>query len=197
MRDQENREKLIAQPTIKQIYTPLSDSVVSQLNAGDNVLISGTIYTARDQAHQRLIETIKKGEILPFDLRGQIIFYAGPAPTPPGKVSGAIGPTTSARMDSFILTLLEYGLKGTLGKGPRSAKVKEALIKHNAVYFAATGGVAALLSSFIKKSELLAYPDLGPEGIYKLEIEKFPAIVAIDAWGRDLYEENRQIYRQA
>lgn len=180
-----------------QIYTPLTDDIVAKLKAGDTVEITGTLYTARDQAHQRLVELIQKGQALPFGLRGQIIFYAGPAPTPPGKVMGSVGPTTSSRMDLFTPILLAYGLKGMIGKGPRSPEVKAALIKYNAVYFAATGGVAALLSSYIKKAELFAYPELGPEAIYKLEVENFPVVVAIDAWGGDLYEQNRELYKEA
>ncbi len=178
------------------IHTPLTDNIVAKLKAGDTTKITGTLYTARDQAHQRLVELIQKGQPLPFGLRGQIIFYAGPAPTPPNKVMGSVGPTTSSRMDLFTPILLAYGLKGMIGKGPRSPEVKAALAKYNAVYFAATGGIAALLSSYIKKSELLAYPDLGPEAIYKLEVEDFPAVVAIDAWGGDLYEQNRELYKE-
>lgn len=175
----------------------MDDNTVSKLRAGDTVDISGIIYTARDQAHAILVRLIEKGLPLPFGLRGQIIFYAGPAPTPPGKEIGSVGPTTSARMDVYTPILLEYGLKGMIGKGPRSPEVKAALAKHNAVYFATTGGVAAFLSSFVKKAELLAYPELGPEAIYRLEVEHFPAIVAIDAWGGDLYEKNRELYREA
>ncbi|MBE0447366.1 MAG: Fe-S-containing hydro-lyase [Actinobacteria bacterium] len=180
----------------KQIHTPLTDNIISELKAGDKVEISGVIYTARDQAHKRMVDSIKRGEPLPFDLKDQIVYYAGPSPAPPGRVIGSIGPTTSARMDPYTPTLLAHGLKGMIGKGPRSPAVKSALIKYNAVYLAATGGVAALLSTYVKKVELIAYPDLGPEAIYRLEVERFPVLIAIDAKGNDLYEENRQIYRQ-
>lgn len=179
------------------IQTPLTNEIVSSLKAGDKVEISGTIYTARDQAHKRIVASIEKGKALPFELAGQIIFYAGPAPTPPGKASGSIGPTTSARMDAFTPLLLKHGLKGVIGKGPRSQEVKDALSRYNAVYFAATGGVAALLSSYIKHVELIAYPDLGPEAVYKLEVENFPVIVAADAHGGDFYVQNRRLYKQA
>ncbi|NCO66549.1 MAG: fumarate hydratase [Candidatus Aquicultor secundus] len=180
-----------------QIHTPLTVETVSSLKSGDKVEISGTIYTARDQAHKRIVAAIENGEALPFELAGQIIFYAGPAPTPPGKASGSIGPTTSARMDAVTPLLLEHGLKGVIGKGPRSQAVKDALSRYNAVYFAATGGVAALLSSYIKRVELIAYPDLGPEAVYKLEVENFPVIVAADAHGGDFYEQNRRLYKRA
>ncbi|HEY3374949.1 MAG TPA: FumA C-terminus/TtdB family hydratase beta subunit [Candidatus Aquicultor sp.] len=180
----------------KQITTPLTDDVVRGLNAGDQVEITGTIYTARDQAHAYLAEAIERGSRVPFDLTGQIIFYAGPSEVPPGKVSGAIGPTTSARMDPFTPTLLARGLKGMIGKGPRSDDVKAALHEFSAVYFAAPGGAAALLTSYIKKSEVFAYPELGPEAVYKLEVEKLPVIVAMDAHGRDLYKEGREAYKE-
>jgi len=181
---------------IKQIHTPLLDDIVVNLRAGDKVEITGTIYTARDQAHKRLVASIHRGEQLPFYLKGQIIYYAGPAPAPPGKAVGSIGPTTSARMDSYAPILVSHGLKAMIGKGPRSGEVKEALIRYNAVYLAATGGVAALLSSYVRSSELIAYPELGPEAIYRLEVESFPVIVAMDAWGGDLYEQSRLIYRE-
>lgn len=182
---------------IKHIRTPLDDSTIADLSAGDTVEISGTLYTARDQAHKRLVEAIEKEEPLPFDLSGKVIFYAGPAPAPPGKASGSIGPTTSARMDVFTPQLLAHGVKGVIGKGPRSPEVVAALQRHHAVYFAATGGVAALLASYVKSTELIAYPDLGPEAVYRLEVERFPVIVAVDARGADVYKENRDIYRRA
>jgi len=180
----------------KHIQTPLDDNTISGLKAGDKVEVYGVIYTARDQAHKRIVEAMEKGEPLPFELQGQIIYYAGPSPAPPGKPIGSIGPTTSARMDAYTPTLLAHGLKGMIGKGPRSAEVKTAIAKYNAVYFAATGGVAALLSSYVKKAELIAYPDLGPEAVYRLEVEGLPLIVAVDSHGGDIYEENRKLYRQ-
>lgn len=182
---------------VKQITTPLTNDVAEDLRAGDEVELSGTIYTARDQAHVYLIDAIECGTGAPFDLTGQVIFYAGPAYPPPGRVSGAIGPTTSGRMDEFTEVLLRHGLKGMIGKGPRAEKVKQAMKENTAVYFAAPGGAAALLTSYIKKSEIFAYAELGPEAIYKLEVENLPLTVAIDAHGGDLYEENREFYKEA
>jgi fumarate hydratase subunit beta len=163
------------------LTTPLSDKDIKALKAGDAVLISGTIYTARDAAHQRFSNK------LPFDIKGQIIYYASPTPTPPGKIIGSIGPTTSSRMDAFTPGLLEKGLKAMLGKGSRSKEVVAAIKKYKAVYLVVPGGTAALLSKHVKKSRVLAYPDLGAEAVYELEVENFPAIVAIDSRGGDLF----------
>jgi len=151
-------------------------------------LISGTLYTARDQAHKKLVELIAKGKKLPFDLNGQIIFYAGPTPRKKGSLVGSIGPTTAGRMDAFVEPLLQNGLKGMIGKGPRSQKVKELLKKYQAVYFLATGGVAALLGKCVKKSEMIAFPELGPEAILRIEVENFPVIVASDSNGEDIFK---------
>ena len=176
------------------INPPLNDEVINNLRIGQQVLLSGKIYTARDAAHKKLVELMEKGEPLPIDLAGQIIYYVGPSPAPPGRVIGAAGPTTSGRMDAYTPKMLEYGLKGMIGKGKRSPEVLEAMKKHKAVYFAAIGGAAALISKAIKKARILAYPELGPEAIRELEVEDFPAIVANDAFGGDLYEEGIKIY---
>lgn len=178
------------------IKTPLSDEDVQNLKIGDSVLITGKIYTARDAAHKRLIDLIQKGESLPFDIKGQIIYYVGPAPAKPGYVIGPAGPTTSGRCDPYTPALLSLGLKGMIGKGTRSKEVREAMEKHKAVYFAATGGAAALIAKNIKAVKIIAYEDLGPEAIRELEVEDFPVIVANDAHGGDLYEEGTKKYRK-
>lgn len=178
----------------KKITTPLSEEDVRNLKAGDNVLISGIIYTGRDLAHKRLVDLLEKGESLPVDLRGQIIYYVGPAPAKPGEVIGPAGPTTSYRMDAYTPQLLEYGLKGMIGKGNRSPEIVEAIKENNAVYFAAIGGAAALIAKSIKKAEVVAYEDLGPEALRRLEVEDFPAVVVNDCFGNDLYEEGMKKY---
>ena len=179
------------------IKTPLEKKDIAKLHSGDRIEISGVIYTARDAAHKRLIENLKRGGNLPFPLKGQIIYYAGPAPAKPGNVIGPAGPTTSCRMDPFTPLLLKYGLKGMIGKGPRSTTVKEAISSYQAVYFAAIGGAAALISKTIKKSETIAYPDLGTEAIHRLEVENFPVIVINDLYGNDLYEEGVKKYQES
>jgi fumarate hydratase subunit beta len=181
---------------VKKITTPLTDEVVAQLKAGDNVLINGTIYTGRDAAHKKLAELIAGGGQLPFDLRGQIIFYVGPTPARPGNPIGSAGPTTSYRMDAFAPKLHELGLKASIGKGSRNAEVKESLKKYKAVYLAVTGGAAALVSKSILKAEIIAYPELGPEAIQRLEVKNFPAQVINDMYGGDIYEEGRRQYER-
>ncbi len=178
----------------KRITTPLTDEVVESLRAGDKVLITGYIYTARDAAHKRMVEALQRGESLPIDLKGQVIYYVGPTPPKPGQVIGSAGPTTAIRMDKYVEPLLKLGLKGMIGKGYRSPQVKELLKKYKAVYFAAVGGVATLLQKHIKSSELVAYEDLGTEAIRKLYVEDFPVIVANDAYGGDIFEEGRKKY---
>lgn len=178
------------------IETPFSDGDVEGLKAGDRVLISGVIYTGRDAAHNRLVDLIDRGEELPFDIRGQIIYYVGPTPARPGKPIGSAGPTTSYRMDPFAPKLLERGLKGMIGKGMRSQEVIDAMTRFKAVYMAAVGGAAALIARRIKKSEIIAYEDLGPEAIRRLEVEEFPAIVVNDIWGNDLYVEGVKKYER-
>ena len=180
----------------KKITTPLTDESVKALKAGDSVLITGIIYTGRDAAHKRLVETLQKGEKLPVDLKGQIIYYVGPAPAKPGYPIGPAGPTTSERMDPYTPALLAYGMKGMIGKGNRTPQVIEALKKHTAVYFAAVGGAAALIAKRIKKCETVAYGDLGPEAVMKLTVEDFPVVVVNDCYGNDLYEEGMKKYRK-
>jgi fumarate hydratase subunit beta len=178
----------------QKIVLPLTDEVVASLHIGDKVLITGVIYTARDAAHKRLIELIEKGQELPFDIKGQVIYYVGPTPPRPGKPIGSAGPTTSGRMDPYAPHLIERGLKGMIGKGQRSQGVRDAIVKYKAVYLGATGGAGALLSQRIKKSEIIAFPDLGPEAIHRLEVEDFPVRVINDIYGRDLYEEGVKRY---
>ncbi len=177
------------------ISTPLRESDLLSLRAGDRVLLQGVIYTARDAAHRRFAELLRDGKELPVDLQGQVIYYTGPAPGRPGTVIGPAGPTTSGRMDPYTIPLLEAGLKGMIGKGDRGEPVIEAIKKHTAVYFAATGGAAVLLSRRIKKAMIAAYPDLGPEAVLRLEVEDFPVIVAIDCRGRNLYQEGAIEYK--
>ncbi|OQY07895.1 MAG: fumarate hydratase [Planctomycetales bacterium 4572_13] len=172
----------------KEIKTPLDDAIVRQLRAGDEVLISGKVLTARDQAHKRLCERIARGEPLPVDLTGALIYFVGPTPATEGRVIGAAGPTTASRMDAFTPELLAKGLKGTIGKGYRGQSVRDALVKNTAVHFAALGGAGALLSKHIVKSEIIAYEDLGTEAIRLLEFGGFPAVVAYDAYGNSVYE---------
>ncbi len=173
----------------KHIITPLSDDKVSDLKAGDYVYISGTLYTARDAAHRRIYEAMQKGEKIPFELQDNIIYYLGPSPAREGRPIGSAGPTTSSRMDKYTPILLENGLKGMIGKGKRSKEVIDSMHKNNAVYFAAIGGAGALLSKCIKKSEVIAYEDLGTEAIRKLEVENLPVIVVIDSDKRNMYDE--------
>ncbi|MGL5797444.1 MAG: Fe-S-containing hydro-lyase [Cetobacterium sp.] len=173
------------------LTTPLKDSEVEKLKAGDTVSITGYIYTARDAAHARLIKLLENGEELPFDLNGQIIYYAGPSPAKPGQPIGSCGPTTSYRMDSYSPTILENGLKGMIGKGARNKEVRDSIVKNKAIYFAAVGGAAALIAQSVKSSEIIAYEDLGAEAIRKLEVVNFPAIVINDCDGNDLYEITR------
>lgn len=180
-----------------EIRAPLTDEVIEKLHAGDRVLIAGTLYVARDAAHKRLVEALDQGQKLPFDIRGQIIYYMGPSPARPGRVIGAAGPTTSARMDAYAPRLMAEGLKGMVGKGHRSQAVREAMMRYKAVYFAATGGAGALLAKAIKQSEIIAYQDLGAEAILRLEVESFPVIVINDIYGGDLYERGKALYARS
>ena len=179
----------------KYITAPLDKKQIEELNSGDFVYISGTIYTARDAAHKRMYETMQKGEQIPFDLENNIIYYLGPTPAKEGKVIGSAGPTTSSRMDKYTPLLLDNGLKGMIGKGKRSEEVIKAMQKEGAVYFAAIGGAGALLSKCITKAEVIAYDDLGTEAIRKLEVKDLPVIVVIDSKGNNLYEEASKKYR--
>ncbi|MEK6620946.1 MAG: Fe-S-containing hydro-lyase [Planctomycetota bacterium] len=178
------------------IKTPLNDDDVSRLKIGDKVLISGVIYTARDAAHKRLIALIDQGKELPFNVQNQILYYVGPSPARPGVPIGSCGPTTSYRMDVYTPKLLERGLKATIGKGNRSEVVIEAMKRYRAVYFAATGGAAALLSGAVKKMDVIAYQDLGAEAIMRLEVSNFPVVVANDIYGNDLYKEGVAKYER-
>jgi len=169
------------------LQTPLTEEDVLQLKAGDKVLLSGLIYTARDAAHQRLIQAIEQGKELPFPVQGAVIYYVGPTPAPPGKVIGSAGPTTSYRMDKYAPKLYELGVKATIGKGKRSEDVKKSMQVYKAVYLGATGGAGALLSSCIKQAKVIAYPELGPEAIRVLQVQDFPLLVINDVFGHELY----------
>jgi fumarate hydratase subunit beta len=178
----------------KKITTPLTDDVVSDLKIGDQVLISGTIYTGRDAAHKKMVEAIQKGEEMPFDPKGQIIYFVGPTPAKPGNAIGSAGPTTSYRMNAYSPTMIDNGLKGMIGKGQMSDEVRDKLREHKAVYFLAIGGAGALISKSIKEAEVIAYDDLGPEAVRKLTVEDFPAIVTFDFHGGNLFEEGIKAY---
>ncbi len=177
-----------------EITTPLTDEVVTTLRAGDRVYLSGVIYTARDAAHARMAQALLAGEQLPFPVAGNVIYYVGPAPAKPGWAVGSAGPTTSGRMDVYTPELLRLGLKGMIGKGSRSEEVKVALREHKAVYFAATGGAAALLAKRVVRAKVIAYPDLGPEAIHEFVVDKLPLTVINDIYGGDLYSAGRQRY---
>ena len=180
----------------KTINTPLTVEVINDLKAGDRVLLNGIIYTGRDAAHKRLVELIEKGEDLPMDIKNQTIYYVGPCPAKPGQAIGSAGPTTSGRMDAYTPLLMEHGLKGMIGKGLRAQQVVDSIIKNNAVYFAAIGGAGALLAEAIKEAEVIAFPDLGAEAIYKLRVENFPVTVIIDNRGNDLYKLGKEKYKK-
>jgi len=178
------------------LQTPLSDEDIDKLKIGDKVLITGVIYTGRDTAHKRMIDLINEGKKLPMDVKGQIIYYVGPTPARPGKPIGSAGPTTSYRMDAYAPKMMELGMKGMIGKGNRAPEVIEAMGKFKAVYFGATGGASAVLAKSIRKAEVVAYEDLGPEAIRRLEVEDFPAVVINDIRGNDLYVEGAKKYRK-
>ncbi len=178
------------------ITAPLDEKTVAQLKSGDYVYITGTVYTARDAAHLRMFEALKRGEELPFDVKDNIIYYMGPSPAREGRPIGSAGPTTATRMDKYTPSLLDSGLKGMIGKGRRTQAVKDAMIRNKAVYFAAVGGAGAILSKCIKSSEVIAYDDLGTEAVRKLYVEDFPVIVVIDKDGNDLYETSILEYRE-
>ena len=179
------------------LKTPVADQDLARLRIGDRVFLNGILYTGRDAAHKRLFDLVKAGKDLPFDIRGQIIYFVGPTPAKPGQVFGSAGPTTSYRMDAYSPSLIEKGLKGMIGKGMRSEVVKEAMRKHKAVYFAATGGAGALLAKRVKKATVVAYEDLGTEAIRRIEVEDFPVIVVNDIHGNDLYVEGEKKYKKA
>lgn len=177
-----------------EIRTPLTEEKINNLKAGDQVLLTGSIYTARDAAHKRLVDLINENKKLPFELKNSIIYFVGPTPTKPGENFGSAGPTTSGRMDKYSPILLDLGLKGMIGKGYRNEEVKRSIIKNKAIYFGAIGGTGAAISKCIKKSEIIAFDDLGPEAIRKLEVEKMLLTVIIDKDGNDLYEIGRKKY---
>ncbi len=178
------------------ITTPVTDETIAKLRAGDKVFITGYLLTGRDSAHKKLADLIKEGKELPVDIKGQFIYYVGPTPARPGKAIGSAGPTTSYRMDSYTPLLHSLGLKGTIGKGSRSKEVLEAMMKHKAVYLASVGGAGALISKSIESSEVVAYPELGPEAIRRVKVKDFPCIVINDMYGGDLYEEGKKKYRR-
>ncbi len=173
---------------MKRVELPLKDSDINNLKVGDEVLLNGEILVGRDQAHKRLCDLISKNEKLPIDIEGEVIYYMGPAPTPEGAVIGSCGPTTSSRMDAFAPTLLDLGLKGMIGKGPRYGRVEDSVKRNGAVYFYSFGGCGALYAEKITKNSIAAFEDLGPEAIYKLEVKDFPVIVAIDSIGNNIYK---------
>ncbi|WP_312832887.1 Fe-S-containing hydro-lyase [Sedimentibacter saalensis] len=180
----------------KIVNLPLDDETVSDLKAGDRVLLNGIMYTGRDAAHKRIAELINKNQQLPMDIKNQTIYYVGPCPAKPGQAIGSAGPTTSGRMDAYAPLLMDHGLKGMIGKGLRSKQVVDSIIKNNAVYFAAIGGAGALLAEAIKEAEVIAFPDLGAEAIYKLRVENFPVTVVIDNEGNDLYKIGKEKYKK-
>jgi fumarate hydratase subunit beta len=183
--------------SVRTITLPLSDEVLETLHAGDELLLTGVMYVGRDAAHKRMVETLEAGEPLPVDLKGQMIYFMGPTPARPGKTVGSAGPTSSYRMDTYSPRLMAEGLKGMIGKGMRSGEVKEAMKKYKAVYLGAIGGAGALISSSIKKVDVVAYDDLGPEALRRIEVQDFPATVINDIYGGDLYEEGRSQFRIA
>jgi fumarate hydratase subunit beta len=189
-----NGALIMAKPI--ELVTPLSTDMISVLRAGDSVVLSGQLYTARDAAHRRLLELIASGKEIPIPIQGQVIYYVGPSPAPPGRVIGAAGPTTSYRMDPYTPKLLELGLKAMLGKGKRSKEVIDAMVKYKAVYLAAIGGAGALMAQAVTEAQVVAYEDLGPEAIRRLTVHKLPAVVVNDILGNDLYAEGQKAYRQ-
>ena len=183
--------------TEHRLTLPLSDEVVGALRAGDYVYLNGDLLTGRDAAHKRMCEALARGEALPVDIRGQVIYYVGPTPAKPGAIIGSAGPTTAERMDGYTIPLLEEGLRGAIGKGGRGAEVREAFAKHRAVYFLAVGGAGALLSKQVRRVEVVAYEDLGTEAIRRMEVEEFPAIVCNDVYGGDALELGKREWRDA
>lgn len=181
---------------MRHLTTPLTEEVVRSLHAGDHVTLSGVVYTARDAAHLRMMDCLRRGEALPFDPTGSVIYYAGPTPTPPGKPIGSIGPTTSTRMDASTPTLLRLGLRGMIGKGMRSVEVMAAMQANPSVYFAAVGGAAALMAECVTSCEVIAWDDLGPESVKRLELRELPLVVAVDCYGMDAFALGQDAYRK-
>lgn len=195
--ERERRASRDGNAGVVRLTAPLQAEALQRLNAGDSVLLSGVIYTARDAAHARLCAALERGEALPVDLRGQTVFYAGPTPTPPGRPCGAIGPTTSVRMDAYTPALLRYGVNAMIGKGGRGEAVKRAIRETGAVYFAAIGGCAAYMSACVERLDVVAYDDLGTESVKRLVVKELPLTVAIDSRGLDAYEIGNEMYRNA
>jgi fumarate hydratase subunit beta len=179
----------------KKVTLPLTDEILKDLKAGDNLSLTGVIYVARDAAHKRMVEALDQGKPLPFDIKGTTIYYMGPTPARPGRVIGSAGPTTSGRMDAYAPRLIAEGLKGMIGKGSRAKAVKDAMVKHKAVYLGAIGGAGAIISKSIKRAEVIAYEELGAEALRRLEVEDFPVTVVNDIYGGDLYEEGKAKYQ--
>ena len=179
----------------KKVTLPLTDEILKDLKTGDNLLLTGVIYAARDGAHKRMVEVLDQGKSLPFDIKEATIYYMGPTPARPGRIIGSAGPTTSGRMNTYAPHLIAEGLRGMIGKGSRSKAVKDAMVKHKAVYLAAIGGTGALISKSIKKTEVIAYEELGAEALCRLEVENFPVTVVNDIYGGDLYEEGKAKYK--
>jgi fumarate hydratase subunit beta len=180
-----------------ELRCPLDQKQIERLRIGDEVLLSGVIFTARDAAHERMVRMIERGEPLPVDLRGHIIYYCGPTPPRPGRPIGSAGPTTASRMDPYTPAILAAGVRGMIGKGRRSREVRDAIVRHRAVYFGAVEGTAALLGERVREAEIVAFPDLGAEAIYRLIVDRFPIIVVNDQYGADLHEEGRAKYQRA
>lgn len=178
----------------KIITSPFQDDTIQTLKAGEMVYLSGVVYTGRDAAHKRMCESLKEGKPMPFDFQGAAIYYAGPCPPKPGKPIGSVGPTTSGRMDLYAPSLMDKGLKVMIGKGLRDAEVKNSIVKHGGIYFAAIGGAAALMGKCVESAEVIAYEDLGPEAVRRLVVKELPVIVAIDSKGNDMYTEGRKQY---
>jgi fumarate hydratase subunit beta len=179
----------------KKIKLPLNDEILKDLKVGDNLLLNGTIYVARDSAHKRMVEALEQGQPLPFDIKGATIYYMGPSPARPGRVIGSAGPTTSGRMDAYAPRLMAEGLKGMIGKGLRSKSVRDAMVEHKAVYLGAIGGAGAIISKSIKKADVVAHEELGAEALRRLKVEDFPVTVVDDIYGGDLYEEGKAKYK--
>ena len=194
--ERRNRKKRMVQEKVRKLDVPASPEELSLLKAGDVVSLSGCILTGRDAAHKRMMEYLNKGIALPFDIKNQGIYYTGPCPAAPGKIIGSCGPTTSSRMDRYTPLLLDLGLKIMIGKGQRSPEVIAAMVRNGAVYLAAVGGAGALIAQCVKKAQVIAFDDLGPEAVYRLEVRNFPLIVAIDARGNNLYDIGPRQYRQ-
>jgi len=179
----------------KKVTLPLTDKTLKELKTGDNLLLTGVMYVGRDVVHKRIVEALDRGKPLPFDIKGATIYYMGPSPARPGRPIGSAGPTTSGRMDAYSARLIAEGLKGMIGKGTRSKAVKDAMVKHKAVYLGATGGAGAIISKSIKKAEVIAYEELGAEALQRLEVEDFPVTVINDIYGGDLYEAGKAKYQ--